>query len=124
MPARSAAARLFDIMEAIAHIRSVLSGTSMEAFETDWQKRWLVERGVEIISEASRHIDAAAKARHPEIPWSKVAGIGNVLRHEYTRVAPAVLWKLAQDDLHALEVVCRGELDHRPDGSPPVASKE
>jgi len=30
-----------------------------------WGKRWLVERGVEIISEASRHLTADLKARHP-----------------------------------------------------------
>jgi hypothetical protein len=35
------------------------------------------ERGVEIVSEASRHLPPELKARHPEIPWQKVAGIGN-----------------------------------------------
>ena len=32
------------------------------------------------------------KERRPEIPWPKVAGIGNVLRHAYDYVAPDVLW--------------------------------
>jgi uncharacterized protein with HEPN domain len=41
---------------------------------------WLVERRVGIISEASRYLTEDLKARHPEIPWQKVAGIGNVLR--------------------------------------------
>ena len=50
------------------------------------------------------------KSRQPEIPWAKVAGIGNVLRHEYEGVAPPVTWKLAQDDLTLLEQVCREEL--------------
>ncbi|MGH6839490.1 MAG: HepT-like ribonuclease domain-containing protein [Methylocella sp.] len=39
------------------HIRSVLAGVSLENFEADWRKRWLVERGLEIICEASRHDD-------------------------------------------------------------------
>ena len=30
--------------------------------EADWQKRWLVERGLEIISEASRHLTEEVKA--------------------------------------------------------------
>jgi uncharacterized protein with HEPN domain len=50
------------------------------------------------------------KDRRPEIPWRKVAGIGNVLRHDYARIAPDVLWKLAHDDLPLLEEVCREEL--------------
>lgn len=53
---------------------------------------------------------AALKARHPEIPWSKVAGIGNVLRHDYGSVAAPILWKLVQDDLTPLERICREEL--------------
>jgi uncharacterized protein with HEPN domain len=43
-------------------------------------------------------------------PWPKVAGIGNVLRHDYGRVAHDVLWHVARDDLPALEKVCREEL--------------
>jgi uncharacterized protein with HEPN domain len=101
--AASPAPRLTDIVEAIAHIRSELAGVPLAAFEGDWRKRWLVERGVEIISEASRRLPVALKARHPEIPWRKVAGIGNILRHEYERIAPDVLWRLAQEDLPALE---------------------
>ena len=77
--------RLTDIVEAIEHIRSETAGVTLDAFEADWRKRWLVERGVEIISEASRHLTDDLKARHPEIPWSKVAAIGNVLRHAYER---------------------------------------
>jgi uncharacterized protein with HEPN domain len=67
--------RFADITEAIDNIRSVLDGTSLNGFEGDWQKRWLVERGLEIISEASRHLPEAVKAGHPEIPWVKVAAL-------------------------------------------------
>jgi uncharacterized protein with HEPN domain len=56
---------------------------------------WLVERRVGIISEASRHLTEDLKARHPEIPWQKVAGIGNVLRHNYESIAAPIIWKLA-----------------------------
>ena len=110
MAAPSLAPRLTDILDAIGRIRSEMTGVSIEVFEADWRKRWLVERGVEIISEASRHLSDELKARHPEIPWSRVAGIGNVLRHEYEGVAPPVMWKLAQEDLNPLEQVCREEL--------------
>jgi uncharacterized protein with HEPN domain len=103
----SLAPRLTDIIEAIEHIHSEMMGVTIDAFEADWRKRWLIERGVEIISEASRHLTDALKARHPEIPWPKVAGIGNVLRHEYGSIAAPVIWKLVQDDLPLLDRVCR-----------------
>ncbi len=110
MAARSLIPRLTDIIEAIERVNGVLANVSLEAFENDWQRQWLVERGVEIISEASRHLSDDLKARNPEIPWQKVAGIGNVLRHNYESIAGAVLWKLARADLPTLERACRSEL--------------
>jgi uncharacterized protein with HEPN domain len=107
---RSPILRLSDIVEAIERIRSVLCDMPLDVFETEWQAQWLVERGIEIISEASRHLPDELKARHPHIPWGKVAGIGNILRHNYENIAAPVMWKLAQADLSALEIVCREEL--------------
>jgi uncharacterized protein with HEPN domain len=108
---RSLIPRLTDIVEAIEHIRGELEGVSLDAFEADWRKRWLIERGVEIISEASRHLPDELKIRHPEIPRRKVAGIGNMLRHNYEAIAAPVMWKLVQDDLAELDRVCRNELE-------------
>ena len=110
MAERLASPRLTDMVEAIERLRSLLEGASLEEFEGDWRKRWLVERGIEILSEASRHLSDDLKLRHPEIPWRKVAGIGNVLRHDYGRAAPDTLWKLVQDDLPGLYLVCLQEL--------------
>ncbi|RNJ50324.1 HepT-like ribonuclease domain-containing protein [Methylocystis hirsuta] len=110
MNPRSAALRLLDIIEAIERVQTVMADLSLDAYETDWQRQWVVERGIEIISEASRHLSDEIKTRHPEIPWKKVAGIGNVLRHDYESVAAAIIWKLARIDLGLLEQACREEL--------------
>jgi uncharacterized protein with HEPN domain len=56
MAKRSLIPRLTDIVEASERIREVLGDVSLEIFENDWRRQWLVERGVEIISEASRHL--------------------------------------------------------------------
>jgi uncharacterized protein with HEPN domain len=111
---RSFTPRLTDIVEAIERIGGVIQNMSLEEFETSWEKRWLVERGMLIISEASRHLSAELKNRHPEIPWSKVAGIGSVLRHDYERIAPDIIWKLVNTDLAVLDKVCRAELAANP----------
>ena len=50
------------------------------------------------------------KLRHPPIPWRKVAGIGNVLRHDYEHVAPDIVGRVSQHDLPALLDVCLREL--------------
>jgi hypothetical protein len=61
--------RIADIVEAIQHIRSEKVDVPLDAFETDWRKLWLGERGVEIISEAvnlGMLILAAASAAIPD----------------------------------------------------------
>jgi uncharacterized protein with HEPN domain len=110
MADRSLVLRLTDMIDAIERIRSVVSSLSLEEFESSWERQWLVERGVQIVSEASRHLNAKLKARHPQIPWTKVSGIGSVLRHDYERIAADVIWKLATIDLPILDAVCRAEL--------------
>jgi uncharacterized protein with HEPN domain len=90
----SSVASLTDIIEAIELIQGDMAGVTLDAFEADRRKRWLVERGMEIISEASRRPPTAMKPRHPEIPWPKLAGIGNVLRH------------VVHDNLPPLKTVC------------------
>jgi len=99
------------MIEAIERVCTLLDNDPLDAFEADWQKQWLVQRGLEIISEASRRLPEDLKNRHPEIPWKKVAGIGNVLRHDYTNVAAPILWALVRTDLPELDVVCRAELN-------------
>jgi|SRR5215469_3655324 len=114
MASPSPAPRLIDIIEAIELIRSEMAGVTLDAFEPDRRKRWLVEHGIEIIIEiileANRRLPDVLKARHPEIPWPKVAGIGNVLRHDYEHVAHDVLWHVVHDDLPELGKICRDEL--------------
>ena len=45
MVARSLVPRLTDIVEAIERIHGVLENISLQEFETDWQRQWLVQRG-------------------------------------------------------------------------------
>jgi uncharacterized protein with HEPN domain len=65
MPTASAAAALTDILNAILIIRQQMADATLAAFEADKPKRWIVERGIEIISEASRRLPQELKARHP-----------------------------------------------------------
>src|ERR1035437_9001068 len=50
------------------------------------------------------------KSFPPETPWQKVAGIGNVLRHNYENIAAPFIWKLVQADLPEIGEICRAEL--------------
>jgi len=49
-----------------------------------------------------------------------VAGIGNILRHDYGNVAAPIIWALVKEGLPELEKICREELANVK--SPPAAS--
>ena len=100
----------------IAEIDAILWATASIEFETfrdDWTVRRAVERGVEIISEASRRLPAELTARRPDIPWNKVKAIGNIFRHEYDRVSSKVLWDLVRSDLEPLRAALAALLNER-----------
>ena len=61
-----------------------------------------VERGLEIISEASRHLSDDYKAQAPDVPWRQIAAIGNLLRHEYQRVDISATWNILKEHLPRL----------------------
>ncbi len=56
----------------------------------------VIQRGVEIVSEAARRVPPELQATRPEIPWEQVMGIGNVLRHEYHRISDTVIWNVVK----------------------------
>jgi uncharacterized protein with HEPN domain len=101
---------LADIIEAIDHIREKAGDTSLEDFKRDWEQQWIVQRGIEIISEASRPLPNQIKAAYPDIPWPKIAAVGNIMRHEYREVSPPLLWEIVQNHLAPLDAACRDEL--------------
>ncbi len=80
--------------EAISGIYQTLEGVDLDNFSNSWALQRAVERGLEIISEASRGLPEADKAAYPDVPWSEIAGIGNILRHEYHRVEPRIIWNI------------------------------
>jgi uncharacterized protein with HEPN domain len=101
---------LEEIREAIDVVESALDGVSEARFRSDLFKQRGVERSVEIISEAVRHLPDDLLTQRSDISWSDVRSIGNRVRHEYWRVDPEIMWSVARHDLPALRAAVEGLL--------------
>lgn len=93
---------LYQLLDAIRDFEAFVAGSTAEEIGADRMRRYAAERCVEIISEASRRLPEAWKAEHPSIPWSDIAGIGSVLRHDYDNVNLDVIVKLRGPALDTL----------------------
>ena len=65
---------LHDILEAIERVEEITRGKTLAEFETSWQLRWLVQRAIEIISEASRALPAELTDPEHDVPLRVCAG--------------------------------------------------
>ena len=58
-----------------------------------------VIRNCEVIGEAAKRVSAVLKSAHPEIPWRRMAGLRDVLIHNYSGVDLEEIWNIATRDL-------------------------
>jgi len=103
-------ARLEHILFHIRGVEDTVAGISFETFTTVYHLERTVERAVQIISEAVKALPPDLLAQHPEVDWPKLIGIGNLLRHEYYRVDPKIMWDIAVNRLPELRPVIEAML--------------
>lgn len=110
---------LDDILEAIRRIELYTRGVSYDSFRQDLLVQDGVARNLEIIGEAVKKLPLDLRGRYPIIDWKKVAGLRDVLIHEYAAVELAILWDVVETRLPELKVVVQGmraEVDREPRG--------
>jgi len=61
-----------------------------------------VIRQLEIIGETTKRLSPEMLGRHPEVPWRQVAGMRDVLIHDYMGVDLERVWNVVRRDLPLL----------------------
>ena len=100
---RKIAPILQEIIVAIDGIQMAVAGKVFADFQKDWVLRHGAQWAIEVISEASPHVPDQLQTMHPNIRWRSIAGIGNVLRHEYHSISDKVIWQVIKDELPPLK---------------------
>lgn len=94
--------RPFEILEAIERIAKYAS-KGRPAFEDDELIQTWVLHHLQLIGEATRALSTEVKQRHPEAPWAQIAGMRNILVHEYFGIDTSAVWNVVEGDLPALK---------------------
>ncbi|WP_018086089.1 HepT-like ribonuclease domain-containing protein [Desulfurispora thermophila] len=94
--------RLLHILESATIISYWMAGISLEAFLNSPMLQAAVIRHLEIIGEATKHITSQLKMIYPEIPWKHIAGMRDVLIHEYFGVDLEQVWITCNRDIPKL----------------------
>lgn len=90
---------LQDILESIEHIQKFLDGVSEDEFYENVEKQDAVLRRLEIIGEAVKHLPEEIREDHPDIPWRQIAGMRDIIIHEYFGVTLEMVWIVATVDI-------------------------
>jgi uncharacterized protein with HEPN domain len=61
-----------------------------------------VIRNLEILGEASKQVDETLRVRFPHVPWRKMAGLRDVLIHNYFGVDVDMVWRVIEQELPTL----------------------
>jgi uncharacterized protein with HEPN domain len=94
---------LEDILKECEHIKSFVQDISYQEFTENIEKVYAVAKAFENIGEAVKNIPKELTREYPEIPWSEVAKMRDVLTHHYFGLDDKVLWDTIGSDFDRFE---------------------
>lgn len=91
------------ILQSIERIGSYIFGKDQQEFSEDNLTQDAVIRQLEIIGEATKRISPALRDINPDVPWQDMAGMRDILIHNYIDVDTDIVWKTASESIPELK---------------------
>jgi uncharacterized protein with HEPN domain len=92
-------ASIHDIIQAVENIMQAMNRVSFEEFAMNREKQAAILYFLLTIGEAAKRLSPEFRDAHPQISWKEMAGMRDILAHQYDRVNVQVVWDAVQTDL-------------------------
>ena len=94
---------LEDISESAELVIEYCKAITEEEFYKSTEKQDAVLRRIQIIGDAAKAVPEKDREKWNHIPWKKIAGMRDIVVHEYFGVTLAMVWKVAVKDIPELK---------------------
>jgi len=91
------------ILECIEFLEEYLRGISETEFMHSTKLQDAVIRRIELIGEAVKNLPPAFKERYTDLPWKRIAGMRDILIHDYLGIDLKVTWQVARSEIPQLK---------------------
>jgi uncharacterized protein with HEPN domain len=98
---------LEDILEAAGRIKEYSHEHTLSSLGRDRKTLDAIVRNLEIIGEAVKGIPAEIRLKYPSEDWRRIAGLRDVLIHEYFGLDTEIIWDIVVNKLDSLESTVR-----------------
>ncbi|MEN9521524.1 MAG: hypothetical protein RLZZ381_4112 [Cyanobacteriota bacterium] len=92
-------ASLLDIVNAAKRVIQFAEELDKSALATNDEKQSAILYQVIVMGEATKRLSSEFRAQHPEIPWKDIAGMRDILAHQYDRLNINTLWDVIKNDI-------------------------
>lgn len=99
---------LIHIMTEIEYLLENSEGLEYEEFiDNETLKRSFV-RSLEVIGEATKNLSDSFRKKHPQIRWKDIAGLRDVLIHQYFGIDYRSVWDIVKNKIPKLKEQIEG----------------
>lgn len=101
--------------DCIQSIEAYTKGYDLEQFLGDKKTQDAVIRNLEVLGQTVKDFGIEDLQRdYPDVPWSQVAGMRNIIAHEYLGLDSHIIWETVHKHLAPVGLAIRDLLDNRP----------